>query len=180
MPPLAASSKICSIAHNNNGKFICFLLDNKQDLPTPHVYDLRETCPGLDRYWHHDFSAQAHRKLKDASASEIILDLGRHHGGPLNETFDRILDNPEAYCKDPDPLLLTRPDSGAAAPLRPKLFSLPGSKKQEMQVYELKVLKEFEAKTGFEELLPKRHFMEDNFEDDVLGLDSLRLDEGFS
>ena len=49
--PLPDTHKLSHAVHAGNGKFYLYLLAQRQDQPTVAVYDLKEKCPKLDRYW---------------------------------------------------------------------------------------------------------------------------------
>ena len=63
--------KVCNVIPSGEGKFNCFLLDSRPGrFPSIVDYDLKEVCPRLDRYWHHE-----HKQKAEALARQDTMEV---------------------------------------------------------------------------------------------------------
>lgn len=67
--------------HNGNGKFSCFALENKQELPYQIVYDLKSVCPRLERHWAYErkFKEKKNNK-KNQNLNDIFTEKSNKRG----------------------------------------------------------------------------------------------------
>jgi hypothetical protein len=91
---MPTTSKICNIIHNKNGKFFCFSLPaSKQELPITVMYNLKDVCPRLDRYWMYDYIQKLTKKQKNnMTGSDIYVDLNRKPK-IKNDPYSRMMED---------------------------------------------------------------------------------------
>eukprot|EP00347_Sterkiella_histriomuscorum_P006037 403354304 len=107
---LPQKHKICNAVHNENGKFYLFLLDQntKSDLPINLVYDLKNQCPKLDRFWNHEYMMRAMESRKQQMTNDIFIsDRSNKHGSrrdldPYQKAIDSKLSQGQAQAMTAD------------------------------------------------------------------------------
>jgi Kelch motif len=112
LKPIPNKLKVVNVVHSGTARFHLFMLDpsRKQDLPKVTIYDLREMCPRLDRYWYHlhleereEARRMEHRGLEFYARESSTAEPGRsklvNPSKPQVDVFERVLQEKERDIK---------------------------------------------------------------------------------